>query len=498
MPGPPKRASVALLSASVVVLAAAAVLPARAQGGLNAIGSVDPQVVGPVSTTTYTFTLMNQSSNPGQRIGSLSVVAPPLWTVIQCRDQPLGWSARRDGNRCLFESARGPRDDLLPRAVVTVSVVATSPAGPGTSGGWSLWVQHQDRFSPGDGGKGGGDLVRVVPAGVGLTTVVAVGGPLPTPTTSPAPSPTPQPSPGATTKPTPSPTRTPTPTASPTPTPSPSPTPTPSPSPTPTPTLTPTPSPTTSPSPTASPSPSPSPTRTPTPSPTTYPSPTRSPGPTSPPPTPIPTVAPTPSPDPVPCTTCGTSGNDLLVVGPGDMDDGFEAIEGGAGDDAITATFVDTGIPWRMVIDAGSGDDTITITVQGTRETVGVIDVVSGTGNDTVVVDSWAPSEITAGDGNDDVTCGWANDLVAAGAGSDSVTCRSGSDVLVGGSGNDVVRGMRGHDVVRGGTDPDLVRGGAGSDTLRGGSGPDVLQGGPGRDRCYFRRGDDASSCRRL
>ena len=150
------------------------------------------------------------------------------------------------------------------------------------------------------------------------------------------------------------------------------------------------------------------------------------------------------------------------------MADGFEAISGGGGADIVTATFVDPGTPWEMVVDTGPGPDVVVVTIQGGSESEGSILLFTGAGDDEVVVDSWAPSQITAGDGADRVVCGWGSDVAALGAGSDSAWCRKGADV---------------------------VRGGAGPDVLRGGHGADVMRGGSGRDVCYSTRRDRVTSC---
>lgn len=449
MTGPRNRASAALLSASVAVFSVTALLPASAAGGLSAAASVSPRAV-PAGEATYTFTLRNTSDPPGQRIGSVRVTPPRGWHILGCPDGPGGWSARMDGRDCFFESARGSRDDLVAGAVATLRVAA-SVAGPtGRVGEWRLSVQAQDRFTKGDRARGGGDRVEVAPAGAGLTTVVMGSGGGPTSTPTPVPSSTPSPSPSATSSPSPSATASPT---------SPSPSPSPSrPSP-----------------PSVSPSPSVSPTRSATPAPSVSPTPStsRTPGPQpSASPSVAPTISPSPSssPSPSPCPDCGTPGNDFIEIGPGDLADGFEAVKGGDGNDKIVVSFVDVGAPWEIVVRAGSGNDDIVISIDTLTTTRGAITLRTGTGRDSVVVDSWAPVEVTAGRGHDQITCGWGSDRVGAGPGEDSVACRSGSDLIVGGTG---------------------------SDGLRGGRGPDRLRGGPGRDLCFATAGDVLLSCRR-
>ncbi len=128
-------------------------------------------------------------------------------------------------------------------------------------------------------------------------TLVFVGVPTPTPTSTPTPAPTSTPTPAPTSTPTPAPTSTPTPVPTSTPTPAPTSTPTPVPTstPTPVPTSTPTPVPTSTPTPVPTSTPTPVPTSTPTPVPPTStptPVPTNTAVPAISPPAAVPTVAP--------------------------------------------------------------------------------------------------------------------------------------------------------------------------------------------------------------
>lgn len=65
------------------------------------------------------------------------------------------------------------------------------------------------------------------------------------------------------------------------------------------------------------------------------------------------------------------------------------------------------------------------------------------------------------------------------------------NNVLSGLGGDDVATGGAGHDALFGGGGRDVLVGGTGLDTLDGGTGNDVLRGGEGRDRLFGRDGDD-------
>ncbi|MDR2308546.1 MAG: type I secretion C-terminal target domain-containing protein, partial [Paucimonas sp.] len=160
-------------------------------------------------------------------------------------------------------------------------------------------------------------------------------------------------------------------------------------------------------------------------------------------------------------TLAGTSGDDVLVGGPGD-----NIINGGAGNDVLVA----------------------------------------GPGND----------HLYGGDGNDLLIAGPGNDLLDGGAGINTAsfarasagvvvdlshvgvqnTVGAGMDTLVnianliGSNYNDTLIGNDGDNVLNGGAGNDVLKGGAGNDTLIGGPGDDVMTGGPGNDTFVWQKGD--------
>ena len=233
----------------------------------------------------------------------------------------------------------------------------------------------------------------------------------------------------------------------------------------------------------------------------------------------------------------GEGGNDFIEgQGGASVDDGFNILSGGAGDDTIyAATESDIGDAIAEGNDAGlnvpggqvygdAGDD---ILVGAERKDI----LVGGGGRDLIIGggggdyiwgdDGWAgighlgrdfpvgvggPDWIYGGSGDDIIDAGAGDDYVDGGEGDDKIFGDSGSDVIFGGSGNDSLGGQYlginspaagddyidggdGNDFIWGSAGNDILLGGSGDDDIYGGGGDDVIEGGDGNDRI---QGNDA------
>jgi Ca2+-binding RTX toxin-like protein len=143
----------------------------------------------------------------------------------------------------------------------------------------------------------------------------------------------------------------------------------------------------------------------------------------------------------------------------------------GAGDDQVTATFLQGSV--QRTVDMGAGDDRY-------DDSTGGVTLALGAGDDTARVGGSQPVTVSAGDGADDVFCG-----------NNAAGNFRGKRAIDGGDGNDELCGGRGNDVIDGGAGDDKIDGGKGSDTLDGEAGDDLLEGGEDSDRITGGRGED-------
>lgn len=212
-----------------------------------------------------------------------------------------------------------------------------------------------------------------------------------------------------------------------------------------------------------------------------------------------------PSPGPVPgCTpgpetTCGTEGNDNLLVTVA-ADATNVVVQTGSGADMITLEIEDPTNPATVLIDSGDDADIVTLPTSPGQVAV---EVLSGDGND--VIRATAPSSALARRLAQGAGAGYK---LRSGLGKDKIVAGTSIDYIDGGGGPDDVNGAGGADKVGGGGGNDKVEGGAGSDDLLGGGGADVLHGssgannfagGPGTDTCLSdERRDSFTGCERI
>lgn len=234
---------------------------------------------------------------------------------------------------------------------------------------------------------------------------------------------------------------------------------------------------------------------TPSPTPTATPSPTATP--VDPKPTPSSTPTPTPTETPGGEEPCGApieveaNGEPIVGTPCGELitvhADVPATIEALGGDDTI---FVfGSG---EVHVSAGGGDDEVscldaTATVLGG----GGDDAIECGAGDDVVRGGRGSDSIAAGDGDDRVSGGNGRDRMDGGRGDDTMIGGRGKDDLFGGGGDDMLKGQAKADVIRAGAGTDLLRGARGDDVEYGGKGADRVQAGPGDDRIWGGRGSD-------
>jgi Ca2+-binding RTX toxin-like protein len=172
------------------------------------------------------------------------------------------------------------------------------------------------------------------------------------------------------------------------------------------------------------------------------------------------------------------------------LDQYFENITGGDGDDLIIGNTADNGLignPGVDVIEGRTGDDYIHGS-EGDDLLYGEEDedtIHGGDGEDTI----WGNSEddtIYGDDGNDIIEGNDDNDYIEGNAGDDFIYGNQGDDEIYGNRGMDTIWG---DDAIISGPDGnDIIYGNAGEDRLFGEGGDDEMHGGPNRD---FMLGDD-------
>ncbi|MEB3418760.1 calcium-binding protein [Salipiger marinus] len=172
-------------------------------------------------------------------------------------------------------------------------------------------------------------------------------------------------------------------------------------------------------------------------------------------------------------------GNDVVSIAGGEV-----YIDGGAGQDVLSANGVEVGIAVSLHTGAEPGSETNFVSGGGTPVTSYVRLAVaqdadragsSGIGRSLGVT----PIAVSGpSDGATQQQTRFVNfEDVIGGNGDDTITGNEVDNALLGDAGNDSIDGGAGNDLVNGGTGDDTLKGGAGRDILLGGSGNDVLVG---------------------
>ncbi len=200
----------------------------------------------------------------------------------------------------------------------------------------------------------------------------------------------------------------------------------------------------------------------------------------------------------------GRDGDDTLIAGSGNT-----KLYGGAGNDVFDGR-EGTAAYYSLGLAAGAFHLDMKDTVKWQQDNQGVWTSGTGEGYDYIrawidldgdtedtqadefdylldidslyIITTSSGSEISGGDGNDELEGNVGNDIFSGGGGNDELEGNGGNDVLDGGTGNDRLDGGSGNDVLDGGSGDDRLSGGSDNDVLDGGAGRDALNGGSGDD----------------
>lgn len=175
----------------------------------------------------------------------------------------------------------------------------------------------------------------------------------------------------------------------------------------------------------------------------------------------------------------GGGGNDLIVDSSGFID-----ADGGDGIDTFLLARSDT---LKTVIDGNAGTITVGGVATGTFLNFEILNISTGTGNDTLIGKVGAENTLGGGTGNDEINGKDLDDTLLAGPGNDTATGANGNDHIEGGTGDDALFGGNGNDTILTETGVDTVDCGGGDDfvlldvTVTNAAGT-VLKGGTGTD----------------
>ncbi|WP_146108647.1 calcium-binding protein [Chromatium okenii] len=163
----------------------------------------------------------------------------------------------------------------------------------------------------------------------------------------------------------------------------------------------------------------------------------------------------------------GGTGNDSLWANSGSNGQGNDTLLGGDGDDTLGNGYL---------LDGGSGNDVISATDYGWYTGAGAT-LLGGDGDDTISgylkYDAARKNYVSGGEGNDKIDM--------------ADTC-----LVYGDAGNDTIYGSNGNDTLSGGTGDDSLTSDAGADSLNGGAGADSLTGGADADTFNYTAATDS------
>ncbi|WP_310476042.1 calcium-binding protein [Sandarakinorhabdus sp.] len=180
------------------------------------------------------------------------------------------------------------------------------------------------------------------------------------------------------------------------------------------------------------------------------------------------------------------SGDDILTGGQGD-----DYLDGGAGSDTVN------GNNGNDTIVAGSGndflfgdggDDTFLVVGNGGLDAydggTGIDTIKAGSNGARIGIASMTGVEIIDADGRINVTIGGSPEIdtldfsLVQLIGIKSINAGAQGDTIIGSAGADTIIGLGGNDFLNGGNGDDIITGGLGLDTLSGGAGADIFRDG--------------------
>jgi Ca2+-binding RTX toxin-like protein len=115
----------------------------------------------------------------------------------------------------------------------------------------------------------------------------------------------------------------------------------------------------------------------------------------------------------------------------------------------------------KIVVQARGGDDVILVDADVT-----IAACINGGSGDDAITAGGADTTLRGGSGNDSLTGGDGDDMLRGRGGEDTIDGVDGNDMLTGGRGDDSLAGEHGDDRIRAVRGSDSVNGGTGDDTI--------------------------------
>ncbi|NJM63486.1 MAG: calcium-binding protein [Oscillatoriales cyanobacterium RU_3_3] len=183
----------------------------------------------------------------------------------------------------------------------------------------------------------------------------------------------------------------------------------------------------------------------------------------------------------------GAEGNDTINASFAGTNAAFITLDGGLGNDVLignTTTGVNNNFTATNFFNGGEGDDRILLS--SLRDRI----IGNAAGNDTI---SFATTASFTGTTVSVITDTLGSNFITGGNSTDVILTGAGDDILFGGTGtitgvfdNDRLTAGAGNDTILGGFGNDVLIGDEGNDFLGGGPGSDTLTGGSGNDTFYY------------
>ncbi len=141
-----RRRAVAVIGASLLVIASAGLASAHSFSTFSAQASVQPKVqyLNDTAGTLLTFTIHNTGS---VGIGAVEISRPwNAWKVLACPAAPAGWSTQRTDTRCRYRSAAATSDDIKGHTSSNAFrlLSGTAPGTKDLTGRWSVVVSRSN------------------------------------------------------------------------------------------------------------------------------------------------------------------------------------------------------------------------------------------------------------------------------------------------------------------------------------------------------------------